>query len=176
MKVKFDIVEDNILNQADWADAIVNCANNSLTDGGGICNVIFEAAGRELDEACKKIGERQVTDCVITEGYNIPCKIIHAVSKRYNWNETDNEELLRRTYQNAINLAEKNNIEKLAFPLIASNIYNYPLRVAARVAVKFLNNVDSNIIKEIRLVLLDRVYYLACREVLYDDCKRKENK
>ena len=174
MKVKFDIVEDNILKQADWADAIVNCANNTLMHGGGICNEIFEAAGRELDEACKKIGQRQVTECVITEGYNIPCKIIHAVSKRYNWNETDNEELLRRTYKNVIELAEKNNIEKLAFPLIASNIYNYPLRVAARVAVEYLNHVDSDIIKEIRLVLLDKVYYLACREVLFEDSKKQK--
>ena len=174
MKVKFDIVEDNILNQAKWADAIVNCANNTLCHGGGICNVIFEAAGPELDDACKKIGERNVTECVITDGYNIPCRIIHAVSKRFNWNETDNEELLRKTYQNVINLAERNNIEKIVFPLIASNIYAYPLRIASKVAVEFLNNVQSDIIKEIRLVLLDRVYYLACREALLEDSKKQK--
>lgn len=172
MKVKFEIVEDNILNQAEWADAIVNCANNTLMHGGGICNAIFEAAGPELDEACSKIGPRKVTECVITEGYNIPSRIIHAVSKRYDWNETDNEVMLQKTYQNVVELAEKNNIEKLVFPLIASNIHSYPLRVASKVAVEFLNSVESDIIKEIRLVLLDRVYYLACREVLMDINKK----
>ncbi len=174
MKVKFEIVEDNILNQAEWADAIVNCANNTLMHGGGICNAIFEAAGPELEKACSKIGPRKATECVITEGYDIPARIIHAVTKRYDWNETDNEVILRKTYQNAIDIAEKNNIEKLVFPLIASNIYSYPLRYASKIAVNFLNNVESDIIKEIRLVLLDRVYYLACREALFEDNKKQK--
>lgn len=166
MKVKFDIVEDNILNQAEWADAIVNCATSSLERGGGLCDAIFRTAGEGLEEECKKFGKQEITKCVITDGYNIPAKIIHAVTNRFDWNKRDNVELMEKTYQNIIELAEKNNIEKLAFPLLASNIYLYPLRIASKLAVSFLSNVESDVIKEIRLVLIDRVYYLACKEVL----------
>ena len=166
MKVKFEIVEDNILNQADWADAIVNCATNSLERGGGLCNAIFKAAGDKLEQECKKYGKKEVTECVITDGYNIHSKIIHSVSNRFDWNENNNIELMEKTYQNIIDIAEKNNIEKLAFPLLASNIHMYPLRIASTIAVNFWSNVESDVIKEIRLVLIDRVYYLACKEVL----------
>ena len=131
MKVKFEIIEDNILHLADWADAIVNCATSSLERGGGLCNAIFKAAGDGLEEECKKYGEKQVTECVITDGYNLPCKIIHSVTNRFDWNRHDNAELMDKTYENIIKLAEENNIEKIAFPLLASNIHLYPLRIAS---------------------------------------------
>lgn len=164
--VKFEVVEGDILKQTDWADAIVNCANTMLIHGGGICGAIFDAAGEKLDKACREFKGKKVTDCIITAGYNIPCKIIHAIGPRYSSDRDNNREQLLKTYQNVIEIAEENKIEKLAIPLISSGIYGYPLPLASEVAVDYLKGVESKIIKEIRLVLYTKVYYLICKERL----------
>ncbi len=165
MKVKFEVVEDDILNQAEWADAIVNCANAMMIHGGGICGTIFEAAGKELDKECKEFRGSKVGDAIITKGYNIPAKIIHAVGPRYDSSSDQNKELLLKTYQNVIKTAEENGIEKIAIPLISSGIYAYPLPLAATTAVEYLQDLESDVVKEVKLVLYTRVYYLLCREL-----------
>lgn len=164
--MKFTIMTGNIINEAGWADAIVNTANENLSYGGGLCGDIFRTAGKSLVSACNKLGKQKVTDCVITEGYNLPCKIIHAVSPRYNSFGDNNEKLLLETYKKVIKLAEENRVEKIAFPLISSGIYCYPLMIASSVAVGYLKNVNSSVIKEIRLLLKDEPYCLVCRELL----------
>ncbi len=165
MKVKFEVVEGDILNQVNWADAIVNCANSMMIHGGGICGTIFEAAGKELDKECKEFRGRNVGDAILTSGYNIPTKIIHAVGPRYDNSGYDTGDILLKTYQNVIKVAEGNGIEKVAFPLISSGIYRYPLPLASQVATDYLKNLESEVVKEVRLVLFNRVYYLLCREL-----------
>jgi O-acetyl-ADP-ribose deacetylase (regulator of RNase III) len=62
-------------------DAIVNAANNSLSDGGGICGAIHSAAGRSrLCRACERIGDCPTGSAVLKPGFLLPAKfIIHAV-------------------------------------------------------------------------------------------------
>lgn len=62
-------------------DAIVNPANEDLTEGRGTSRGIFLAAGEEkLTAACRKIGHCQLGKAVATKGFDLPADyIIHAV-------------------------------------------------------------------------------------------------
>jgi O-acetyl-ADP-ribose deacetylase (regulator of RNase III) len=61
-------------------DAIVNAANINISKGHGLCGVIHEAAGGELEIACREIGGCRTGNTVLTPGFNLPAKyVIHAV-------------------------------------------------------------------------------------------------
>src|SRR3546814_12165330 len=61
-------------------DAIVNAANAQLRPGGGVCGAIHRAAGRNLREACARIGGCPTGQSVHTEGYDLKARsVIHTV-------------------------------------------------------------------------------------------------
>ena len=139
-------------------DAIVNAANTQLLAGGGVCGAIFRAAGRrELQEACNKLAPIQTGEAVITPGFNLPAKfIIHTAGPIYTDGTCGEEELLRNCYINSLQLAIENNLQSIAFPLISSGIYGYPLRDAFKVAVNAINDFLSKKDLDVILTVLDK--------------------
>lgn len=151
----FEIIRDDIVRVR--ADAVVNAANTSLECGGGVCGVIFEAAGGQLQEECRRIGGCETGGAVITKGYNLPAKyIIHTPGPVWKGGGSGEEEMLRSCYRSALLLAEKNGLESVAFPLISSGIYGFPKEKALEAAVSgigsFLKDHDMNV----TLVVYDR--------------------
>jgi len=61
-------------------DAIVNPAHPSLRAGEGLCEIIHNRAGKNLETYCRMLGEHEYDDAVITPAFNLPhCKnVIHA--------------------------------------------------------------------------------------------------
>jgi O-acetyl-ADP-ribose deacetylase (regulator of RNase III) len=150
-------------------DAIVNAANNTLLDGGGVDGAIHRAAGKELLEECKKLNGCKTGEAKITKGYNLPVKyVIHTVGPVWNGGNYNEDELLANCYRNSLKLAVDNGIKLIAFPAISTGVYRFPLDRATRIAVdeviKFLKVNDE--IEKIIFVAFDNTTYDCHDEIL----------
>jgi len=189
--VKIMAVRGDITQQHD-VDAIVNAANRRLLHGGGVCGVIFQKAGDELQNGCEKallaFKDRQVpvSGAVITDGYKLSTKIIHVVSPNFNPRNAMQEsilfddmgkKLLETSYDNLLEVAHNNGIERVAIPFLSggnfcrllsdkSELANIAISAVVNFCNKKTKNNLKNNLKEIRFVLYDKKDFdLFAREV-----------
>ena len=134
-------------------DGIVNAANPSLLGGGGVDGAIHRAAGPELLEECKKLDGCPTGEARITNGYKLKAeKIIHTVGPVYQDGLHRESYLLRSAYEASMELAKKNHLKTLAFPLISGGVYGYPLDECISIALDELEKEEENF-DELYLVL-----------------------
>ena len=120
-------------------DVIVNAANAWLLPGGGVDGAIHRAAGPELAETTKVLGELKTSQVIITPGFNLKAKyVMHALGPIWNNNET-NERLsqdLVNTYQNIFQTVNEKKFKTVAIPNISTGAYGFPKDLAAKIVVK----------------------------------------
>ena len=119
-------------------DAVVNAANSSLQRGDGVCGTIFTEAGvDEMQKACDAIGGCKTGNAVVTDGFRLQAKyVIHAVGPFWCGGNNGEPEQLYSCYQAALNLAAEKGCRSVAFPLISSGRYGYPLKEAWEIAIR----------------------------------------
>ncbi len=146
--VTIECVKGDIASQADIT-AVVNAANAQLRMGGGVAGAIHRAAGPGLSEECRSLAPIAVGVPNLPNRY-----VIHCLGPVYGTDKPENE-LLARCYRNALRLAEKHEIDSIAFPAISTGAFDYPVEEAASVAFSNVLEMTSELkyVKRIRFVL-----------------------
>ena len=132
-----------------------------LMGGGGVDGAIHRAGGPEILQQCKEIRRTEYPDglptgqAVITTAGRMAAKhVIHTVGPVFGSGGPDKAELLAACYANSLSLALQNNLQTIAFPAISTGVYGYPMREAAAVSSKTIEqflDLDKSI-EEVRLV------------------------
>ena len=118
-------------------DAIVNAANNALRGGGGVDEVIHQAAGPELPKACRSIGHCATGHAVVTDGFRLPASyIIHTVGPVWTGGAHDEDGLLASCYMSSLEAAVGIGCRSVAFPAISCGAYGFPNARAVKIAIR----------------------------------------
>ncbi|WP_048001026.1 O-acetyl-ADP-ribose deacetylase [Lactiplantibacillus herbarum] len=162
------IIRGDITTMA--VDAIVNAANTSLLGGSGVDGAIHQAAGPELLAACRPLNGCATGEAKITPGFRLPAKyVVHTPGPIWQDGQHDEPQLLANSYRNSLNLAAENGCQTVAFPSISTGVYHFPLKLAAPLALRTLQetvNTTATAIVEIMIVCFDAQTQTAFTEAL----------
>lgn len=150
----FQIIRNDITKVE--ADAIVNSATPKPLVGLGTDYAIHKAAGPELLEARKQIGDIQTGQSFATPAFQLHAKyVLHTVSPVWIDGRHGEEEDLRKAYESALMLAYKLKCKSVAFPLLSAGTYAFPYDLALSVAIRAFTDFLLNHKMQIFLVLFN---------------------
>ena len=156
-----DITEQHV-------DAIVNAANSSLMGGGGVDGAIHRRGGPDILAECRSLRAGQYRDglpagrAVATTAGRLSARwVIHTVGPVYS-KHADRGETLRSCYRASLRVAADVGAASVAFPLISSGIYGWPVDDALRQAFTVLGDTD----REARLVLWQESTLRAAKRLM----------
>jgi len=151
--LRIEVVRGDITTET--VDAIVNAANESLLGGGGVDGAIHRAAGRELLEACRRLGGCATGDAKATPGFRLRAGwVIHAVGPRWRGGDQGEPKQLASCYRRSLEVADELGARSAAFPAISTGIYGFPADRAAGIAVETIRATPAKV-ELVRLVAFD---------------------
>lgn len=154
-------------------EAIVNAANNALSDGAGVNGAIHRAAGPQVLEECRKWvkehGGLPTGEAMFTGGGQLPARhVIHTVGPVWHGGTAGEDQLLANCYINSLHICERQRFGSVAFPNISTGIFGYPKAEAAEVAVatvqNFMGSMERNF--SVTFICFDDENYELYRKLL----------
>ena len=162
----FEIVRNDIVNMA--VDAIVNPASPRPEVGPGVDAAVHAKAGPLLLRARRLVGTIEIGEAAITLGFGLSAKfVIHTVGPVWQGGNQEEAVLLRRCYDNVLNLAWRHRIKSLAIPLISTGNYGFPRSLALEIAVAAIRDFLREREMQIYLVVFEREAYVRS-EALFE--------
>lgn len=156
--MRIELVTGDITEQR--VDAIVNAANSSLLGGGGVDGAIHGKGGPDILAECRRLRAGRYRDglpagqAVATTAGRLPARwVIHTVGPVWSATE-DRSETLRDCYRNSLAVAAELGAETVAFPLISSGVYGWPVADAVAQALAAMRAATPPVATA-RLVLFD---------------------
>lgn len=162
----FQIIRQDITKMD--VDAIVNTANPKPIIGYGVDAGIHKKAGPKLLEERKRIGRLAVGDVFITSGYELDAKyVIHTVGPVWQGGENNEEALLKKCYEESLNLALEHKCESVAFPLLSAGNHGFPKPLALQIAINVFSEFLTRHEMQIYLVVFGRESFSLSEKLFY---------
>ena len=145
----------------EFADAIVNAANDGLVHGCGVAGAIVRKGGCVIQDESDRIGRVPTGSAAITGAGSLAAKyVIHAVGPVWRGRTPEeNDRLLASATTAALEIARERGLCSVAFPAISSGIFGFP---KDRCAVVMLDAVrgwadahPSGTPRDIRFTIID---------------------
>jgi O-acetyl-ADP-ribose deacetylase (regulator of RNase III) len=170
IRPRLEVILGDITRQE--VDVIVNAAKPTLLGGGGVDGAIHLAGGPEILAECRAIAatlpgrELPTGHAVVTGAGRLPCLMVaHTVGPVFPSVASRQDDLLeyrrrqlRDCYFNSLAVADDHGAQSIAFPLISSGVYGWPVKDAIRQAL-FAIQASGTRVKTVRLVLFDLATY-----------------
>ena len=146
------------------AGAIVNAANSGMTGCYQPChncidNCIHTYAGVQLRYECAKIMRKQgyeepTGQAKITPAYNLPCDyVIHTVGPIVQGILSGkHKKQLESCYRSCLEIADKNNVDSIAFCCISTGVFMFPNDKAAEIAIKTVKSYKEETGSRIKVI------------------------
>lgn len=166
MDGRIEIIQGDITRQA--VDVIVNAANTALMAGGGVDGAIHRAAGPHLQEECSTLGGCPVGEVRVTRAYDLQATwVVHAVGPIWRGGGQDEDAMLASAYRKSLAAAADLGARSIAFPLISTGAYAFPLDRACGIALREMQNhmEGPTTLERIVVVCFGRGDYETCLSV-----------
>lgn len=145
MSIQIEIRRGSLLDQQD-VEAIVNAANRSMRGGGGIDGAIHRAAGPGLLEELIRAAPQgcPAGEVIVTGAHNLPFRhILHTPGPIWTGGDNGEPETLASCYRRCMEVAADLGLASIGFCSISTGVFGYPVREAAKVALRTLLALDA---------------------------------
>lgn len=162
----FNIVRDDLAHAS--TDAIVLPTDEQLSLSGGVSATLARKAGiARLGLTCRRIGSCPTGSAVSTPAFALPAKrLIFAVGPIWQTGSPAERELLRSAYEQALQLAAKNNCRSVALPLISAGTFGCPASVSLQIGIACIKDFLQQADLDITLYVFGSNAFLAAQDLM----------